>query len=520
MWHAMPSDVQRRTVLIVDDTPGNLVFVMDHLERHGLRVVVAQDGEEALKRAQYAHPGLILLDVIMPGIDGFETCRRLKSLEETRGIPVIFMTGVADAEAKVTGFKVGGVDYVTKPLQPEEVLARVTTHLRLRELTEDLERKVREQTMELQVANERLRDADRRKDEFLSMLSHELRNPLAAIACSVHILNHADPQSEPAKRAVMIVGRQTKHLTRLIDDLLDVTRVARGKMELYRELVDLRELVRRTGDDFRVMMDSRGIEFLTEMPREGIWIDGDPTRLAQVVGNLLQNAAKFTEPGGRVSLALDALHGHHVAEIRVRDTGVGIEPEVLAHLFEPFVQGSRSLARTQGGLGLGLTLVKGLTELHGGTVRVESPGPVRGSEFVVRLPLVPSNRAQDAPDRSVRPLAHSHRVLVVDDNRDAAESMAELVKTFGHVCEVTYDGPSALANIRTNPPDVVLCDIGLPGMSGYEVARALRAGGSGIRLIAVSGYARPEDIKRAAESGFDGHVAKPPDPAQIEQVLA
>jgi PAS domain S-box-containing protein len=364
-----------------------------------------------------------------------------------------------------------------------------------------------------------LRDADRRKDEFLAMLSHELRNPLAPIRNSTYVLRHASASSEQARRAQTVIERQTAHLTRLVDDLLDVTRIARGKIELRRERLDLRDVVSRAADDFRVMLRDRAVRFEVVIPDEKLWADADPTRLTQVIGNLLHNAAKFTRRGDEVTLTLHADGAE--AEIRVRDTGVGIEPALLPRVFEPFVQGDRTLARTEGGLGLGLALVKGIAELHGGTVRAESAGNSGGAEFVVRLPLVDAAAAgHQAASERAQPRNGGHRVLVVDDNADAAESLAELVRMLGHGVEIAYDGPTAIEKARLDPPDVVLCDIGLPGMSGYDVARRLRASGSRMQLIAVSGYAQPEDVKQAIDAGFDGHLAKPCDAEEIERLLS
>jgi PAS domain S-box-containing protein len=366
-------------------------------------------------------------------------------------------------------------------------------------------------------AEEALREADRRKDEFLGMLSHELRNPLSPIRNSTYILRHVSPGSPQARRAQEVIERQTEHLTHLVDDLLDVTRIARGKIELRRARVDLREVASRMADDFRSVMEVRGVRFASALPEAQLWVDADATRLAQMIGNLLHNAAKFTPRGGEVTLAVRPVAQE--AEIRVRDTGVGIAAELLPSVFDPFVQGDRTLARTEGGLGLGLALVKGIAELHYGTVRVESAGTGAGAEFIVRLPLLTAADVAEATRASARAAAGSCRVLVVDDNADAAESLAQIVRMLGHAAEIAYDGLSALAKARANPPDVVLCDIGLPGMSGYDVARALRAAGHRMSLFAVTGYAQPDDVKRAVEAGFDGHVAKPVDVAQLERLL-
>ena len=372
---------------------------------------------------------------------------------------------------------------------------------------------------DLKRAESELREADRRKDEFLAMLSHELRNPLAPIRNSTYLLQRAATGSEQARRAQGVIQRQTEHLTRLVDDLLDVTRIARGKIELRRVQVDLRDVVLRAAEDFRLLLDERGVAFHLKVPAAKVVADADPTRLTQVVGNLLHNAAKFTRRGEEVTLSLAVVDGF--GEIGVRDTGAGIDPELLPSVFDAFVQGARTLARTEGGLGLGLALVKGITELHGGSVRGESGGIGQGTEFVVRLPLLHRAVAPDAPAASAPQVCErGRRLLVVDDNRDAAESLADILRWLGHAVEVAYDGPSALEMVRANPPEVVLCDLGLPGMSGYEVATALRREGlSGTRLIAVSGYAQPEDVSRALEAGFDAHVAKPCDPEQLARLL-
>ncbi len=360
-------------------------------------------------------------------------------------------------------------------------------------------------------------EANRQKDQFLAVLSHELRNPLAPIWNSVHVLEHAPPGSEAARRAQQVIRRQASHLSRLVDDLLDVTRIARNKIELRREDVDLREVVRRACDDFRTFLETRGVTFRAVLPASELWSHADAARITQVVGNLLHNAAKFTTPGDEVTVSLQAPGDR--AELHVRDTGVGIEPALLQTIFDPFVQGERTLARTKGGLGLGLALVKGIVELHGGTVRASSGGPGLGAEFVVTLPVLARAGAAPAPAK-VAPHG-GRRVLVVDDNADAADSLAELVREYGHTVEVTYDGTTAVEHARANPPDVVLCDIGLPGMSGYDVARALRAThATGLRLFALSGYAQPDDVASALAAGFDGHLAKPCDPEVLERILA
>jgi PAS domain S-box-containing protein len=372
---------------------------------------------------------------------------------------------------------------------------------------------------ELVEARDALRQAARRKDEFLGMLSHELRNPLAPIRNAVFILERAGAAGEHAARARDVIKRQTEHLARIVDDLLDVTRIEHGKIQLDLSRVDLGELASQAADDFRHVMSERHVDFRTVLPDAEIWVDADATRITQLLGNLLHNAVKFTRAGDVVTLSLRAKGAH--AELSVTDTGVGIDPALLAHVFEPFVQGDRTLARTEGGLGLGLAVVKAVAELHGGAVRAESVGSGRGATFEVRVPLA----ARPATHRAAPPRAgstdRSRRVLVVDDNRDAADSMAAILTMLGHDAEVAYDGPDAIDKVRADTFDAVLCDIGLPGMTGYEVARTLRATRrDGLKLIAVSGYAQPEDVQRAIEAGFDGHIAKPCSPSDVERLLA
>ncbi|ACL65079.1 histidine kinase [Anaeromyxobacter dehalogenans 2CP-1] len=383
-----------------------------------------------------------------------------------------------------------------------------------------LSRAFNRMTGRLVSANARLTEIDRRKDEFLGMLSHELRNPLAPIRSALHLLSHPAASPAQGRRALQVIARQVDHLTRIVDDLLDVTRIARGKIELRRERIDLSEVIARTAEDYRDLLDDRRIALEVELSAGPLWADADPTRVAQVVGNLLSNAAKFTPPGGRVTVRAAAREGRAV--IRVIDTGVGMPPELLGRIFEPFVQADRSLARSAGGLGLGLSLVKGIVELHGGAVEARSAGPGTGSELVIELPLAAGGAEPLlAPPAAPAGAAGPRRVLVVDDNVDAAETLAELLRHAGHEVAIAHDGPGALAAARAGAPDVVLCDIGLPGMSGYDVARALRRErGPGLLLVAISGYALPEDVHAAHEAGFDRHLAKPPRPDEVERAVA
>ncbi len=368
-----------------------------------------------------------------------------------------------------------------------------------------------------QKAAAELRESDRRKSEFLAVLSHELRNPLAPISNAIRLLDHAPTGSEQAHRARAVIERQTRHLTRLVDDLLDLTRISKGKFELKLEPLDLRELVRRTRDDHRATFEQRGVELRLNDPAGPVFVRGDSTRLAQVLGNLLHNAAKFTPSGGVTSVTVSTVLRR--AEIRVRDSGRGFEPAQLGRLFEPFEQVDDGLARTHGGLGLGLSLVKALVELHGGTVAGSSEGVGRGSEFVVSLPLAPPPVAHAAAAIGKAP---ARSVVIIEDNADAASTFADVLTLDGHKVEVALDGRSGLDLVRRLRPDFVFCDIGLPDLNGYEVASALRADETlrATRLVALSGYAQPEDRERAREAGFDAHLPKPPDLDAVNALLA
>jgi PAS domain S-box-containing protein len=369
-------------------------------------------------------------------------------------------------------------------------------------------------------AEEALRQADRRKSEFLGVLSHELRNPLAPIRTSAYLLGRSGALNERDRRAIATIDRQVSHLARLIDDLLDVTRIERGKINLQRSNFDLVEVVRRVVEDHRSAFESREVE--VALADEPLWIDGDATRIAQVVTNLASNAAKFTPAGGRISLSLHRADSR-LAVLEVADTGVGIDADTLAHLFEPFAQADRSLDRSRGGLGLGLALVKGLVELHGGEVAAQSRGPGAGARFTVKLPLTMRQDRVKEGEAAVGGLGgQGKKVLIIEDNVDSATSLGEVLALEGARVAVTHNGTEGIARAHEFTPDVVLCDIGLPGIDGYDVARALRRDPvvASAMLVALTGYAQPEDRQRAREAGFDAHLAKPPDLTALRRLLA
>jgi PAS domain S-box-containing protein len=384
------------------------------------------------------------------------------------------------------------------------------------------ERKNLEQQLRQRV--EDLAQADRQKNDFLAMLAHELRNPLAPMRNALHLMKMPGANPELVGQSRDMMERQLQHLLRLVDDLLDVSRIIRGKIELRKERVDVAAAVARAVETAQPVIDAHGHELHLAMADKPIWVEADLIRLAQIIANLLTNAAKYTEKAGRITLSTE--QDENEAFVRVRDTGLGVAPESVHRIFELFVQGDRSLARSQGGLGIGLTLVKRLVEMHGGTVAVTSPGPNQGSEFTIRLPALSREQDQDHPSKEV---VRAHvtdalrkRVLVVDDNADAADSIAMILRLSGYDVRCVYDGPSVLETAKAYRPDVVVLDIGLPGMSGYDVARQLREHTDFRRtpLVAVTGYGQDEDRRRSQEAGFDYHLTKPVDPDALQAFVA
>jgi PAS domain S-box-containing protein len=374
---------------------------------------------------------------------------------------------------------------------------------------------------ELRRRLEQLAEADRLKDEFLAMLGHELRNPLAPIVNALALLRSQAADASNAARARETVERQVQVLVRLVDDLLDVGRITRGKIQLHRRSVDLALVLCQAVESAHPLIHANDHHLAVSLPEGPIPVFGDPTRLEQVFANLLNNAAKYTEPGGSIRLEVERLDGEVV--VRVHDNGLGIPGPVLPYVFDLFTQADRTLDRSQGGLGIGLTLVKALVEMHGGGVTAQSEGPGRGSEFTVRLPLSAAPvLAEETPgETEPAPSATSLRVLVVDDNKDAAESLGALLRTWGHSARTVHDGPSAIRVAHSWAPEVVLLDIGLPGMSGHEVARQLRQGGGEQApvLVAVTGYGQEDDRLRSLEAGFDLHWIKPVEPEALRTLL-
>lgn len=376
-------------------------------------------------------------------------------------------------------------------------------------------------TVQLQ-AQEALREADQRKDEFMAILAHELRNPLAPVRTAVEIVRRINGLQPAQRRACEVIARQVAHMARLIDDLLDVSRIASGKMALQRERCDFAAIARQTAADYRDTLEAMGLALVIEASPGPIWVDGDPVRLAQMVGNLLGNAIRFTDSGGQVRLRIEGDPATHTARVSVIDTGIGIAPEFLPKLFDPFSQAHQDLARSKGGLGLGLALTRGLAQMQGGTVEVRSEGLGHGATFVLTLPMRAAESEERAAAAPTNVPPEVLRILVIEDNVDAAQSLADLLSLLGHQVRVAFDGERGVQAARDERPDVVISDIGLPGaIDGYGVAARLRAlpECAGVRLIALSGYVDAQSRERARQAGFDAHIAKPADLSALEAAL-
>lgn len=675
-------------ILVVDDLPEKLLVYRTVLESPELNIVTARSGQDALRAVLQHEFAVILLDVNMPGMDGFETARLIRQRKRSSSTPIIFITAFNDDMRMIQGYASGAVDYMPTPVVPDILRAKVQVFVelfRMRRLgalqaeerakrasaemaaersaflsetgaaltrsldlhalftalaqapvplladlcvlfvtdapgrtggyvctwasANDAERASfqgcpfpwLQKMMERAVSTDQSRvieiippsanasiadlpdvdggraivlplnarqgthgalaflrgaasaayhtddvalarelvsragialenvmlvqgiqEADRRKDEFLGMLAHELRNPLAPLRNAVDILDMAENPDPLLERARDVIDRQVTHMTRLVDDLLDATRIARGKVLLRKEDFDMSTIVRQTAADYRSIFQRSRHLFNVDVPGTPLYMHGDPTRLAQTVGNLLHNAHKFTDPGGTVTLRLATDPNGEWAELSVVDTGMGIEPAVLPHVFDVFRQADQGLDRSRGGLGLGLTLVKGLVELHNGTVEAMSEGAGQGTRFTVRLPL---HQGPAPAIVEVRPLAENvrkHRVLIIDDNRDAAESIKLLLEHEGHQARTAHTGPTGLESVHSFKPEVIICDIGLPGMDGYQIARSVRESFANdpIYLIALTGYGRDEDRVRSREAGFAMHMTKPIDLAMLRSALA
>jgi PAS domain S-box-containing protein len=652
----MPSfDIAREPltkILVVDDREANILSLRAVLEPLDQDIIEARSGTEALRQLLAHDVSVILLDIQMPDLDGFEVARLIRGREKDRHTPIIFLTAFEDHRFTIPeAYSLGAIDYLVKPIVPTILLAKVAffvelfqkaellkqlgykekakgeesesrraailetaldciisidhesriiefnpaaestfgyrkgevlgqpmtevimparfreAHNRglahylktregpllgkrieisalradgsefpielsivphgseskpfftayLRDITErkEAEEQIRSAMLREQERSDQLREADRRKDEFLAMLAHELRNPLAAVANSLLISRTSGISEQDRNWAQDVMERQIGQLTRLIDDLLDVSRITRGKIKLRKEVLPLEQLIERAVDAIRPQIMQKRQQLSMSFTPGPLWVDVDPARMEQILGNVLTNAVKYTHEAGHIVISTERTAGETV--VRIKDNGIGISAEMLPYLFDLFAQADSSLDRSHGGLGIGLTLAKRLVEMHDGAVTATSAGAGQGAEFTIRLPIAEpiavNEDSADAPRATI-----SKRVLVVDDNQDAAMTLAMLLKRDGHVTQIACSGITALELAVSFRPEIVLLDIGLPEMDGYEIARRLRRSqpANPPLLIAVTGYGQPNDRGRSKEAGFDHHLVKPVDHAELQ----
>lgn len=511
----MTNPSQEYTILNVDDHDAGRYAKSRILQLAGYRVVEAATGADALRLIREAKPQLILLDVKLPDVDGIQLCRTIKSDPQSAHVMVLQISAVHTTRAdRIHGLECGADTYLIEPIEADELLATVNALLRLY----DRERENRQLVAQL-------RNADRQKDDFLAALAHELRNPLGVVSNAFDILPETQTPEPVSQELRDIINRQISLMSRLVDDLLDVSRIARGQIGLAREPCDFAAIVQQTVDDYRAILESNGLELKLDVPSHPVWVLGDCTRLGQSISNLLQNAGKFTSAGDTVTVKLVDIPDDQRAVLSVRDTGIGMESDFLTRIFEPFSQFDPGIGRRQAGLGIGLSLVKGLIELHGGKVHARSEGPGHGSEITIRLPTQKFADGRDPAPKSTIADADAlacYRILVIDDNSLAARTLQIFLADKGHQVELAVTGPQGLEKARQCLPQVVLCDIGLPGLDGYSVARQLRQelGSNKMFLIAVSGYGQEEDQERAKTAGFDAYLVKPISLKDLEKLLA
>jgi signal transduction histidine kinase/DNA-binding response OmpR family regulator len=636
-------------VLIVDDQPANLLALEAALDSLGVDLVRAVSGPEALKALEKQDFAAVLLDVRMPGMDGFEVAREIRRRPRSRFTPILFVTAGDDPDdAMLSAYALGAVDFLAKPLRSEILKAKVGVFVELYRSKEELrarERRDFEQRLEakeeryrtlfesidegfcvlrllrdatgrvvdgryeeandaftmhtglndpvghtlrdlvpgeegswlevydrvartgeatrfvreskfmnrwfdvyatrlgtehsdlvavlfsnitqrlmaeqdLRRLNDELAQANRRKTEFLATLAHELRNPLAPLSNGLHLMRMAGGKPDMLEKTRQMMERQIQHMVHLVDDLLDVARISTGKVELRRQRVDLKDVVATAVETSASLIEAGDHKLTVDVPKLALPMDADPTRIAQVVSNLLNNAAKYTPNGGRIALKVRV--EAHDAVLSVTDTGIGIAPEALSKVFEMFAQVPSTEGKPQGGLGIGLSLVQSLVALHGGSVSVASAGEGEGSTFTVRLPLATGGKAvAGAPRQAASGKPGQLHVLVVDDNTDAAESLGVLLEMEGHATHIAHTGAEALQKAKEQPLDVVFLDIGLPDMSGYDVARQLRLlpAAQKALLVALTGWGTQDDRQRTRDAGFDRHLTKPAELPAVEELL-
>ncbi|WP_395060717.1 response regulator [Polaromonas sp.] len=550
-----PALIDQVNILIVDDEPKNLTVLESILDDPGYRLVRANSGQEALLALMAEEFAVLVLDVRMPGMTGFELAQIIKERKKTSRVPIIFLTAYYNEDQHILeGYGTGAVDYLHKPVNTAVLRSKVAVFAelfskgraleaanrtlmtevgerrkaeeRLRELNETLDRRVTERTNTLELREAELRDANRRKDEFLATLAHELRNPLAPVRNAVQLLRLKGQAMPELQWGTDVIDRQIKAMSRLIDDLMDVSRINQGKIDLRHDWVTTEDVLRDAVESSRPLIDECGHELVLTLPDQRLSLYADRTRLTQAFMNLLNNAAKYMDRGGRIEVT--AQHAGNDVVVTVKDKGIGIPGDRLQSVFEMFSQVETTLTRSRGGLGIGLSLTQRLIEMHGGTVLARSEGSGLGSEFEVRLPLTPelspevsSPPSQDLGVERFMP-SQELRVLIADDNQDACATLASLLELMGYLVRQAHDGQAAVDAAADFDPQVVLLDIGMPKLNGYEACRHIRdqPGGAARTIVACTGWGQADDRRRSDEAGFDQHLVKPVDPDVLFELLA
>lgn len=550
-----PALIDQVNILIVDDEPKNLTVLESILDDPGYRLVRANSGQEALLALMAEEFAVLVLDVRMPGMTGFELAQIIKERKKTSRVPIIFLTAYYNEDQHVLeGYGSGAVDYLHKPVNTAvlrskvavfaelfskgraleaanrtlltEVNERRKAEEQLRELNETLDRRVTERTNTLELREAELRDANRRKDEFLATLAHELRNPLAPVRNAVQLLRMKGQAMPDLQWSTEVIDRQIQAMSRLIDDLMDVSRINQGKIELRQDWVTTEDVLRDAVESSRPLIDECGHQLVLTLPKEKLSLHADRTRLTQAFMNLLNNAAKYMDRGGCIEVIAQR-SGNEVV-VTVKDKGIGIPADRLQSVFELFSQVETALSRSRGGLGIGLSLTQRLVAMHGGTVLARSEGTGLGSEFEVRLPLTPETPTDVSPPPSqaldIERLLPSQelRILIADDNQDACATLASLLELMGYCVRQAHDGQAAVNETADFDPQVVLLDIGMPKLNGYEACRQIRdqTGGATRIIVACTGWGQAEDRLRSDEAGFDQHLVKPVDPGVLLELLA
>jgi signal transduction histidine kinase len=517
------------TILLVDDEPRNLDAVEAILAHTDYTLLRATDADTALRLLLNHDVAAIVLDIKMPGVSGFELAQLIKGTKRFRQIPILFLTAyMVEDQDMIAGYGAGAVDYLTKPVNPQILRHKIAVFAdlfrktrALAELNEKLEVRVQERTAELEKSEAALRVAARQKDDFLAILAHELRNPLAPLRTGLDLLMQVKPAVPRVDRTLGAMDRQLDHMVRLIDDLLDVSRINAGKLELRKERVDLAEVIDRALDSARGFFSRRHQTVAVDIPR-AVMAVADSVRVCQILGNLLHNASKYTPENGTVRVALVQENGR--ALIQVIDSGVGLRPDEHDQIFQMFTRIERPAPSNERGLGIGLALARSLAEMHNGTLSVDSAGPGQGATFTLALPTIgravePATVPNDSGGR--RAQGGKLRIVLIEDDDDIADTMGDWLEMIGHSVAIARRGVAGVQLVKDVVPDVVLCDIGLPDMDGIEVCKAVRKLDlvSQPTMIAVTGWGRADDLERTKQAGFDEHLVKPVKPERLQGVL-